>query len=96
MISCVFVTFPFGVLGQVWYLTVLIPDICLLLYLKPPLTKSIGRSDLRKLLKVPAQIQPRPVVLKKIISQANAQKIVHLAKYHVTYLDLCIDIVPNF
>ena len=30
--SCVFVTFPYGVLGQVWYLIVSIPDICLLPY----------------------------------------------------------------
>ena len=30
MFSCVFVTFPCGVLGQVWYLIVLIPDLCLL------------------------------------------------------------------
>ena len=29
MFSCVFVTFPSGVLGQVWYLIVSIPDICL-------------------------------------------------------------------
>ena len=28
--SCVFVTFPCGVLGQVWYLIVSIPNICLL------------------------------------------------------------------
>ena len=40
MFSCVFVTFPYGVPGlspgQVWYLTVLIPDLCLLyfVYLK--------------------------------------------------------------
>ena len=27
MVSCDFVTFPCGVLGQVWYLIVLIPDI---------------------------------------------------------------------
>ena len=27
MFSCVFVTFPYGVLGQVWYLIVSIPDI---------------------------------------------------------------------
>ena len=27
-----FVTFPYAVLGQVWYLVVLIPDICLILY----------------------------------------------------------------
>ena len=27
---CVFVIFPCGVLGQVWYLIVLIPDLCLL------------------------------------------------------------------
>ena len=25
--SCVFVTFPYGVLDQVWYLIVLIPDL---------------------------------------------------------------------
>ena len=30
--SCVFVIFPFDVLGQVWYLIVLIPDLCLLSY----------------------------------------------------------------
>ena len=32
MFSWVFVTFPYGVLGQVWYLIVLIPDLCLLPY----------------------------------------------------------------
>ena len=31
--SYVFVTFPCGVLGQVWYLIVSIPHICLLPYL---------------------------------------------------------------
>ena len=33
MFSCVFVTFPCGVLGLVWYLIVSIPDFCLLPYL---------------------------------------------------------------
>ena len=33
MFYCVFVTFPFGVLGQVWWMVVLIPDLCLLSYL---------------------------------------------------------------
>ena len=28
MLYCMFVTFPFGILGQVWYLIVLIPDLC--------------------------------------------------------------------
>ena len=28
MFNCVFVTFPCGVLGQVWYLILSIPDIC--------------------------------------------------------------------
>ena len=28
MFYCVFVTFPCGILGQVWYSTVLIPDLC--------------------------------------------------------------------
>ena len=30
MFSCVFVTFPCGVLGQVWYLIVSSPELCLL------------------------------------------------------------------
>ena len=34
MFNCVFVTFSCGILGQVWYLIVLIPDICHLSYLK--------------------------------------------------------------
>ena len=33
MFSCVFPTFPYGVLSWVWYLMVSIPDFCLLLYL---------------------------------------------------------------
>ena len=32
MFNCVFVTFPYGILGQVWYLIVLIPDLCHLSY----------------------------------------------------------------
>ena len=32
-VFCVFVTLPCGVLGQVWNLIVLIPDLCLLTYL---------------------------------------------------------------
>ena len=32
MFSCAFVTFPCGVLGQVWYLVVLILDLCILPY----------------------------------------------------------------
>ena len=34
MFNCVFVDFPCGILGQVWYLIVLIPDLCRLFYLK--------------------------------------------------------------
>ena len=33
MFSCVFVTFPYSFLGQVWYLIVSIPNRCLLSYL---------------------------------------------------------------
>ena len=32
MFNCVFVTFPCGILGQVWYLIVSIPDLCPLSY----------------------------------------------------------------
>ena len=34
MFNCVFFTFPCGILGQVWYLIVLIPDLCRLSYFK--------------------------------------------------------------
>ena len=32
VLNCVVVTFPFGILGQVWYLIVSIPDLCSLSY----------------------------------------------------------------
>ena len=32
LFNCVFVTFPCGILGQVWYLIVSIPDLCRLSY----------------------------------------------------------------
>ena len=32
MLNCVIVTFPFGILGQVWYLIVSIPDLSPLSY----------------------------------------------------------------
>ena len=32
MFSCVFVTFPYFILGQMWYLIVSIPDLCHLPY----------------------------------------------------------------
>ena len=34
MFNCVFVTFSCGILGQVWYLIVSIPDLCHLSYLE--------------------------------------------------------------
>ena len=33
MLNCIFVTFPCGILGQVWYLIVSIPDLCRLSYI---------------------------------------------------------------
>ena len=38
LFNCVFVTFPCGILGQVWYFIVSIPDPCCLSYFE---TKSI-------------------------------------------------------
>ena len=34
MSNCDFVTFPCGILGQVWYVIVLLPDLCHLSYMK--------------------------------------------------------------
>ena len=41
MFNCVFVTFPCGIHGQVWYLIVLIPDLCHLSYFVACLVKFI-------------------------------------------------------
>ena len=38
--NCVFVTFPSGILGQMWYLIVSIPDLCLISYFEAkPISK---------------------------------------------------------
>ena len=45
MFYCVFVTFLFGVLGQVGYLIVSIPDICLLTYFRITHDKAGGSLE---------------------------------------------------
>ena len=40
MFNCVFVTIPCGILGQVWYLIVSIPDLCCLSYFDNIIIKS--------------------------------------------------------
>ena len=56
MFSCDFVTFLYGVLGQVWYLVVSIPDLCLLpyfvLFFKLDLLRTIVKSKRLVKLKV--------------------------------------------
>ena len=37
-VFCIFVTFPCGILGQVWYLIVSFPDLCHFSYFTRPLT----------------------------------------------------------
>ena len=39
-----FVTFPFGIFGQVWYLIVLIPDPCCLSYFQDRLSLNEGQK----------------------------------------------------
>ena len=41
-VYCEFVTFPFGILGQVWYLIVSIPDLCILTYFDVQSLESIS------------------------------------------------------
>ena len=45
MSNCDFVTFPCGILGQVWYLIVLIPDICSLSYFYITIFVKVKRSS---------------------------------------------------
>ena len=49
MFSCVFVTFPYGVLCQVWYLIVWIPDFCPLSYFENIVTLCASRGTEIKL-----------------------------------------------
>ena len=39
-VYCIFVTFPCGILGQVWYLIVSFPDLCHLSYFGSPVSES--------------------------------------------------------
>ena len=48
MFSCVFVSFPCGALGQLWYLIVSIPDRCLLPYFKIQVSNISVMSGLLK------------------------------------------------
>ena len=47
MFDFVFVTFPCGILGQVWYLIVSIPDLCSLFTLSTRLTSDRARHLIR-------------------------------------------------
>ena len=54
-VSCVFVIFPSGVLGQVWYLIVSIPDLCLLSYFYSDDTKIVTLTHRQtELMKTPS------------------------------------------
>ena len=46
--NCEFITFPIGILGQVWYLIVSIPDFCTLTYFFK--NKTFSLSDIKLLL----------------------------------------------
>ena len=45
-VYCIFFTFPCGLLGQVWYLIVLFPDLCLLSYSDWPFTLHFAVANL--------------------------------------------------
>ena len=45
MFNCVFVTFSRGILGQVWYLIVSIPDLCHLSYFNLKLYRHFRHSN---------------------------------------------------
>ena len=45
MFSCVYVTFPYGVMGRAWYAIVWIPDICIFLYV----SKKVDEGSVQKL-----------------------------------------------
>ena len=76
MFNCGFVTFPCGILGQVWYLIVSIPDICRLSYFdRSRAVKLYGlfakKPDVTKFLSVKLKIFSYPSVITYVL---GAQK----------------------
>ena len=52
-VYCYFVTFPFGILGQVWYLIVLIPDpFCLSYFIVSYNRKYVHKVQVKRLVKL--------------------------------------------
>ena len=49
-VYCIFVTFPCGILGQVWYLIVSFPDLCRLsyFYIKLELSENLTLAPLQR------------------------------------------------
>ena len=47
MFGCVFVTFPSGILCQVWYLIVPIPDLCSLSYFEFSMMVSVAENIIK-------------------------------------------------
>ena len=47
MFYCVFVTFPYGTMGQLWYFIVLISDLCLLLYFVQYMVSNVQKRNNR-------------------------------------------------
>ena len=62
MLNCVFVTFPCGILGQVWYLIVSIPDLCHLSYF-----------DSNSMISVTVIIQPQVLHLFGMMTSLNGR-----------------------
>ena len=48
---CIFVTFPFGIPGKVWYLIVSFPDLCHLSYFHFKLQSVLDTLPLQKMIK---------------------------------------------
>ena len=77
MFNCVFVTFPYSILGQVWYLIALIPDICRLSYFNHLIHCLLNIIKVRKKAKIRNQYNQLPHLLQDIIWESDKNKRKH-------------------
>ena len=85
-VYCIFVTFPCGILGQVWFLTVSFPDLCLLI------TVYLGNNYSKTCLERPLPKRPKISFLDYLLLNAGQKYCRMLLGEHSAILSTCIKV----
>ena len=89
MFKCIFVTFPCGILGQVWYLIVLFPDLCHLSYFGTAVARLniVNSSKASRVLDpdfLPRGISCRPRLSYNVYRQNQQSRLPRSSNIHTT------------